>query len=139
MVFLFVEPHYLWHYMKFTFNKTEKLKSEKLIEKLFLEGKSVVVHPLRLVCIETNFNDKVKAKVGVSVSKRHFKRAVDRNRIKRLMREAYRLQKATLFNNSSTSYALMILYIGKDKPDFETLKQKTKQLFDKFLKQNPTI
>lgn len=124
--------------MKFTFNKTEKLKSEKLIEKLFLEGKSVVAYPLRLVYIETIFDDSVKAKVGVSVSKRHFKRAVDRNRIKRLMREAYRLQKATFFNNSSSSYALMILYIGKDKTDFETLKQKTKQLFDKFLKQNPT-
>lgn len=124
--------------MKFTFNKTEKLKSEKLIGKLFLEGKSVVAHPLRLVYIETVFDEKVQAKVGVSVSKRHFKRAVDRNRIKRLMREAYRLQKATIFNNSSSSYALMILYIGKDKPDFETLKQKTTLLFDKFLKQNPT-
>lgn len=124
--------------MKFTFNKTEKLKSEKLIEKLFLEGKSVVAYPLRLVYIETVFDSGVKTKVGVSVSKRHFKRAVDRNRIKRLMREAYRLQKGLFFNNSSSSYALMILYIGKDKPDFESIQQKTKQLFDKFLKQNPT-
>lgn len=124
--------------MKFTFDKTEKLKSEKLIEKLFLEGKSVVAYPLRLVYTEIIFEEMIRAKVGVSVSKRHFKRAVDRNRIKRQMREAYRLQKASFFNNSSSTYALMILYIGKEKSDFETLKQKTKHLFDKFLQQNTT-
>lgn len=120
--------------MKFTFNKKEKLKSEKLITQLFAEGKSVMAYPLRLVYLKTNFDENVKAKAGVSVSKRNFKKAVDRNRIKRLMREAYRLQKGEIFNNSSSQYALMILYIGKEKTDFETIQQKTKVLFDKFLK-----
>lgn len=119
--------------MKLTFNKKEKLKSEKLITQLFAEGQSVVAYPLRLVYLPTTFDDNVKVKAGVSVSKRNFKNAVDRNRIKRLMREAYRLQKGAYFNNFSTSYALMILYIGKDGTDFETVKLKMKQLFDKFL------
>ena len=124
--------------MKLTFNKTEKLKSQKLIEKLFLEGKSVVSYPLRLVFIETTFNDNVKVKAGVSVSKRHFKNAVDRNRIKRLMREAYRLNKANYFNNITTQYALMILYIGKDGTEFAAVNEKMNQLFEKFLKETST-
>ena len=124
--------------MKLTFNKTEKLKSQKLIEKLFLEGKSVVSYPLRLVFIETTFDDNVKVKAGVSVSKRHFKNAVDRNRIKRLMREAYRLNKANYFNNITTQYALMILYIGKDGTEFDTVNEKMNLLFDKFLKETST-
>jgi ribonuclease P protein component len=124
--------------MKLTFNKTEKLKSQKLIEKLFLEGKSVVSYPLRLVFIETTFDDNVKVKAGVSVSKRHFKNAVDRNRIKRLMREAYRLNKANYFNNITTQYALMILYIGKDGTEFDAVNEKMNQLFEKFLKEIST-
>ena len=124
--------------MKLTFYKTEKLKSQKLIEKLFLEGKSVVSYPLRLVFIETTFDDNVKVKAGVSVSKRHFKNAVDRNRIKRLMREAYRLNKANYFNNITTQYALMILYIGKDGTEFDAVNEKMNQLFEKFLKETST-
>ncbi len=121
--------------MTFTFSKKEKLKSQKLIEHLFSQGKTVVAYPLRLVYIETTFGDDVRAKVGVSVSKRHFKHAVNRNRIKRLMREVYRLNKGDYFNNSSTQYALMILYIGKDGTDFETINSKMRLLFDKFIKE----
>ena len=124
--------------MKFTFNKKEKLKSEKLITQLFAEGQSVAVYPLRLVYLPTNFDDGVRIKAGVSVSKRHFKNAVDRNRIKRLIREAYRLQKPDFFNNFSGSYAFMILYIGKDGTDFETINMKLRQLFDKFIQKTTT-
>ncbi|RKE98780.1 ribonuclease P protein component [Ichthyenterobacterium magnum] len=119
--------------MKATYSKKEKLKSQKLIEQLFSEGKSVSAYPLRMVYLKTTFNDNTKLKTGVSVSKRNFKKAVDRNRIKRLLREAYRLNKASYFNNITTSYALMILYIGKDGTDFETVDKKTKQLFKSFL------
>ncbi|MGJ8591483.1 MAG: ribonuclease P protein component [Aquaticitalea sp.] len=124
--------------MKFTFNKKEKLKSEKLITQLFAEGKSVAAYPLRLVYLHTSFEDGVKAKAGVSVSKRNFKNAVDRNRIKRLLREAYRLQKPAYFNNFSASYAFMILYIGKEETDFHNVSLKMKQLFDKFLQKTTT-
>jgi len=119
--------------MNSTFSHKEKLKSETLISKLFLEGKSVSAYPLRMVYLKTTFNDAVNVKAGVSVSKRNFKKAVDRNRIKRLMREALRLQKADYFNNMSTQYAFMILYIGKEKPTRLEVETKTKHLLQKFI------
>ncbi|MFC4722822.1 ribonuclease P protein component [Geojedonia litorea] len=123
--------------MKFTFRKKDKLKSQKLIERLFLEGKSVSAYPLRLVYLQTNHEDNSVIKAGVSVSKRNFKSAVDRNRIKRLLRETYRLQKHQYFNNITTSYALMILYIGKEEISFEEIGLKMNQLFKKFIDANP--
>ncbi len=119
--------------MDASYSKKEKLKSKKLIEQLFTEGQSVSAYPLRLVYMKTSFDDGVILKTGVSVSKRNFKNAVDRNRIKRLLREAYRLNKATYFNNMTTQYAFMILYIGKDKPTLTQVEPKMKQLFEKFL------
>jgi ribonuclease P protein component len=119
--------------MKFTYKKKERLKNPKLIEKLFLEGKSISVFPFRLIYLETTFEDGSKIKTSVSVSKRNFKKAVDRNRIKRLLREAYRLNKPEYFNNITTSYALMILYIGKDTTDFDSVNSKLKLLFSTFL------
>ena len=120
--------------MKFTYSKKEKLKSKKLIDQLFTEGQSVSAFPLRLVYLGTTFDDDVIAKTGVSVSKRNFKTAVQRNRIKRLLREAYRLNKATIFNNLTTQHAFMILYIGKDKPTYAQIETRMKHLFEKFLK-----
>lgn len=119
--------------MAFTYPKKEKLKSQKLIEQLFSEGKSVSAYPLRMVYLKTEFDD-TQFKTGVSVSKRNFKKAVDRIRIKRLLREAYRLHKTTYFNNISPCYALMILYIGKDGTDFDSIETKMKQLLDAFSK-----
>ena len=119
--------------MKFTFNKKEKLKSQKLIEKLFDEGKSVTVFPLRMLYLKTTHHDGSTIKTGVSVSKRNFKKAVQRNRIKRLLREAYRLNKPEYFNNITTSYALMILYIGKEATDFDSINANLKLLLSAFL------
>jgi ribonuclease P protein component len=120
--------------MSFSYPKKEKLKSQKLIEQLFSEGKSVSAFPLRMVYLKTEFEDDVRFKTGVSTSKRNFKNAVDRNRIKRLLREAYRLNKDTYFNNISGSYALMILYISKDGTDFDSVETKMKQLLEAFSK-----
>lgn len=115
-----------------TYPKQEKLKSKKLIDALFTEGQSVSAYPLRLVYLATNFEDTTIAKTGVSVSKRNFKTAVARNRIKRLLRESYRLNKADYFNNLTTQHAFMILYIGKDMPSFDLVEKRMKHLFDKF-------
>lgn len=125
--------HYFCLQMKYSFNKIEKLKSVKLIEQLFDEGKSISVFPLRMVYLSCSFEEDVKLKVGVSVSKRNFKRAVDRNKIKRLLREAYRLNKHVYFNNIATQYAFMILYIGSENPDINLLEIKMNQLFERFL------
>jgi ribonuclease P protein component len=112
--------------------KKGKLKSKKLIEQLFVEGQSVSAYPLRLVYLQTSFNDDTTEKIGVSVSKRNFKKAVDRNRIKRLLRESYRLHKTTYFNNITTQYAFMILYIGNDKPTLNQIETRMSLLFKKF-------
>ena len=117
--------------MNFKFGKSAKLKSKKTIDLLFKEGRSVTAYPLRMIYVE--INDEVpNYKIGVSVSKRLHKTAVARNRIKRLLREAIRLNKQLYFNNSTTSYALMILYISKEEISFESLNRATESLFKKF-------
>ncbi len=100
---------------------------------MFNEGKAVTVYPLRLIYLKTEFEDNSTIKTGVSVSKRLHKTAVARNRIKRLLREAYRLNKPLYFNNSSTSYAFMILYLSKDGTTFDILNNSMKLLFQKFI------
>jgi ribonuclease P protein component len=119
--------------MRFKYTKKDKLKSKKVIDHLFTEGKSISVYPLRLVYLKTEYEDNSIIKTGVSVSKRLHKTAVARNSIKRLLREAYRLNKPLFFNNSTTSYAFMILYLSKDGTTFEELNTKMKLLFEKFL------
>ena len=119
--------------MNFTYSKAEKLKSKTTIDLLFSKGKSVSKYPLRLVYIEGDFGDDLPIKIGVSVSKKHFKKAVDRNYFKRVLRETYRLNKHLLLDNLSTPFSFMLLYQSKDRLSFEEINKKTIQLFEKFL------
>ncbi|GGC81230.1 ribonuclease P protein component [Flavobacterium lutivivi] len=122
--------------MPFTYSKDEKLKSKKLIETLFTEGKSVSKYPLRLVYYQVDFENNSNIKISVSVSKKHFKNAVDRNYFKRVLRECYRLNKDLLTSGLEKKYCFMFLYQTKEKLRFEEINQKTIQLFEKF---NATI
>lgn len=123
--------------MKFTYPKNQKLKSKKTIDLLFSEGKSVSKFPLRLVFVESDYGldsaKNEKLKMGVSVSKKNFKKAVDRNYFKRLLREAFRLNKHLLIENMEKKYAMMFFYQTKDKLTFAEINTKTIQLFEKFL------
>ena len=119
--------------MNFTYPKSEKLKSKNTIDLLFSEGKTVSKYPLRLVYIEGPFGENVPIKMGVSVSKKHFKKAVDRNYFKRVLRETYRLNKHLLLDNVEKRYAFMLLYQSKDRLLYEEINTKTIQLFEKFL------
>jgi ribonuclease P protein component len=123
--------------MPFTFSKKEKLKSKKLIEQLFAQGKSVAAFPLRLVYLPIEQENAV-TQAGFSVPKKNFKLAVQRNQIKRRLREAYRLQKPLLFNNSTTSYALMFLYLGKKEPSTKELQISIKKLLESFVETTST-
>ena len=101
--------------MRHTFKKGEKLKSKKLIEQLFESGKRLKAFPIQLVYLKIDHKTDYLIQAGFSVPKRRFKRAVDRNRIKRLMREAYRLHKYTLPNISDVDtkkHIFMFIYIG---------------------------
>lgn len=105
------------------FGRTEKLKSRKLIEELFAKGKSINVFPIRISYVFSNVqvDEKSLLQVGVSVSKRNFKRAVDRNRIKRLLREAYRLQKKELIEllaEQKKKGFVFFIYADKQLPEY---------------------
>ena len=121
--------------MNFNYPKNEKLKSKITIGLLFCEGKSVSKYPLRLVYLEGSFGEDLPIKIGVSVSKKHFKKAVDRNYFKRVLRETYRLNKCLLTDNLPEPYAFMLLYQTKDRLSYEEINLKTVQLFEKFLTQ----
>ena len=97
-----------------TFNKRERIVSKKLIEQLFSKGSSfsISAFPLRIVVMETaRVTDDVPIQVLVSVSKRHFKHAVDRNRVKRQIREAYRHHKQILTERVQQQQTLAIAFI----------------------------
>ena len=125
--------------MKFTYPKTEKLKSKITIDLLFSKGKSVSKYPLRLVFVESDYgipeDSEQKIKMGVSVSKKYFKHAVDRNYFKRVLRETYRLNKHILIDNLDKKYAFMFFYQTKDRLSYEEINTKTIQLFEKFVLQ----
>jgi ribonuclease P protein component len=117
----------------YTFSKAEKLKSKAQIERLFLEGKSVTFYPLKLIYQSTPLVTHKGIIASVSVSKKLYKKATDRNRIKRLLREAYRLNKPMVFNNIEGDFAVMILYLGKEMPSFEKMNSHMKRLLEKFI------
>lgn len=119
--------------MKLTYPKSEKLKSKNTIDLLFSEGKSVGKYPLRLVYIAVDLGENLPIKMGVSVSKKYFKKAVDRNYFKRVLRESYRLNKNRLLDHLDQPYAFMLLYQSKDRLSYEEINHKTIQLFEKFL------
>lgn len=121
--------------MNFTYPKNERLKSKTTIGLLFSEGKSVSKYPLRLVYRQAEVDAEEKIKMGVSVSKKYFKRAVDRNYFKRVLRETYRLNKHLLLDNIQEPYSVMFFYQTKDKLSYEEINTKTIQLFEKFLLQ----
>ena len=112
---------------KFIFPKEEHLCRKKLIEELFgKQGSSFGVYPLRIVWIKSEVPTAAPPQVLVSVSKRTFKRAVDRNRLKRLIREAYRLNKYRLTEqpNGHQVALLGIIFTGKEKSQLALVEKK---------------
>lgn len=118
--------------MQFTYPKKEKLKSKTTIDLLFSEGNSVSKFPLRLVYVENKEPNAELMKMGVSVSKKYFKKAVDRNYFKRVLRETYRLNKHLLVDNLEKPYAFMFFYQTKERLSYQEIEEKTIQLFQKF-------
>jgi len=120
--------------MRYTFTKPERLKNDKEISRLFEEGKSITVFPIRLIYLFRDGDKQEHIKAAFTASKRNFKKAVDRNRIKRLLRESYRLNKPQLYRSLDTkNYIFMFIYIGKEAVNMDTINEKIRLLFDKFL------
>jgi ribonuclease P protein component len=91
-------------------------------------------YPLRLVYVAHDFDEDVPLKMGVSVSKKYFKKAVDRNYFKRVLRECYRLNKHLLIANIDVKYCCMFFYQTNEKLNYTEINEKTIQLFEKFVK-----
>lgn len=110
---------------RFKLTKSERLKSRKLIEQLFREGKSFSDFPLRMLYLLHNGIFPLQA--GFGVSTKNFKKAVERNRVKRLMKEAYRLQKNSLakkLDHQKKCMAVFFIYTGTTLPKFHEVSGK---------------
>ncbi len=111
--------------ISYSFPKEERLRSKKLITELFRTGSSFNLYPLRFVLLKHSEPSETPAQVLISVSKKYFKKAVDRNRLKRQIREAYRLNKHILYPEGKTIVAVVgIIYIGKEKNTFTIIRKK---------------
>ena len=120
--------------MQQTFKKQEKLKKSKLIEKLFAQGKSLTIFPIKLIYLEIEHESPYKIQAGVTVSKRNFKNAVDRNKIKRLLREVYRKNKYVIYESKNTKkHIFMFIYLGGKEFEYPILEDKMKSLLHKFI------
>lgn len=120
--------------LKFSFPKEQRLKSRKIIDQLFQDGKVIAAHPLRALWVATALPEDVSIQYGVAVSKRNFKRAVDRNAIKRKMREAIRLHKHVLEDSvgmKNGSLAFMVIYTGKEIVDYHIIEEQMIRIFDR--------
>lgn len=127
---------------QFTLGKEERLKSRKQIEQLFDKGKSIAITPFRVYFLINKMLNAQRSmfnvQFGVGVSAKNFKKAVDRNRIKRLTREAWRLQKNEISKKAKETQRqlnVFFIYTGRELPDFTTVKDKVaialKKLADK--------
>jgi len=127
--------------IRYTLGKTERLKSRKLIGQLFEEGKALTVTPFRILYrmepkTANTHNSELQA--AFSVSAKNFKKAVDRNRIKRLLREAYRLQKHILSEQLATNSQQLIIffiYTGKEIPEHTLIVDKMQLALKKITEQ----
>ncbi len=127
---------------QFTLHKSERLKKRKIIEHLFNAGSSFSIYPFRVFYFLNKTLDEggnQPLQFGTGASKRNFKKAVDRNRIKRLIREAYRTQKLPLqqlvTEQQKSSLQIFIIFTGKELPVFDHVKTKVAEVLERLGKE----
>ncbi len=119
--------------MSQSFHKTERLKSKIIFDELIASGSSVKKHPFILVWKKLNVDQSYPIKIAFSVSKKRFPLAVDRNEMKRKIREAYRLKKSYIYANLSDNYAVLLIYTTKEKINRDLLNNKLRLVFERFI------
>jgi len=110
--------------------KGEKLKSRKQIKHLFAKNKDIFVYPIKYIWTFSDKSQDFPVQVLISIPKKSFKRAVDRNKLKRLLREAYRNNKNIIYeayDMSSKPILLGLIYVGKDILSFEEIDKSVKK------------
>ena len=117
----------------------ERLKKETVIRRMFnREGETLAAFPLRLIWIPIEEDIAAPVQFALSVPKRNFKKAVDRNRIRRQVREAYRTNKSNLYerlDGVSTPYGLMVLFTGREAVPYDVIERKMVYLLKRFANQ----
>ncbi len=110
-----------------SFKKEERLSSQKIIEKLFSGGKRFNAFPVAVVWLQTELKTEAPVQVLISVSRKKFKRAVDRNLVKRRVREAYRKNKYKLYKmleERNVQMALGLIYVGNEILSYKEVEEK---------------
>ena len=118
------------------FTKAERISFQREIDLLFDEGTAFTVYPLRVVHVEKKPLSGVPVAILISVPKKRFKRAVKRNRVKRLIRETYRLNKNALWESlhlSGKGFLIAFVYVGKEICDFPTMDACMKKIIAKLV------
>jgi ribonuclease P protein component len=119
--------------MRQSFQKEERLKSKIVFQELISDGQSTKSHPFVLIWLKVESPQKYPIKVAFSVAKKRFPLAVDRNLLKRRIREAYRLNKNNWYDELDDNYALLIVYTSKAKMDSKSIEKKLIKVFERFV------
>lgn len=123
---------------RFTLKKDERIRGSKRIEYLFVNGLSFVSYPLRVVFIEQSRVTSSQVSIFVSVPKKKIKSAVARNRVRRLIREAYRLNKYTFDRNCLNENQMLeiaFVYLKNEMSDYETIERSVRKALKEIEKQ----
>jgi len=120
---------------RFGFSKAEKLCSQRVISSLFDDGESFFSYPFNIVWMVSTNRLEFPARLAISVPRKSFKKAVHRNRIKRMIREAWRYNKHNLYSfleQHNYQLVIMLIYNGKNIPEFRTLMEDMREMVSKF-------
>ena len=119
--------------MSQSFHKTERLKSKIIFDELIASGSTVKKHPFILVWKKLNVDQSYPIRIAFSVSKKRFPLAVDRNEMKRKIREVYRLKKSDIYANLNNNYAVLLIYTTNEKIKRDLLYNKITLVFERFI------
>ncbi|MDD2243194.1 MAG: ribonuclease P protein component [Dysgonamonadaceae bacterium] len=127
--------------LHFTLTKKERITGKNKIDNLFTNGKSFLKYPLKIVYIECESDSEYPASILISVPKKRLKLAFKRNKIKRLIREAYRLNKNTIVNDllcSEKQINIAFVYVKDDLTDYETIERSMRKVLNELAVQLKT-